>query len=223
MTFSINVHSQQLEGLGFLKIGRSESLIIDSLKSTGFKLYKAISLAHENTMYIKKTSILKYEQPKKGGYDNAPLVNGHSKYLILGLNIGSIEIPEVEVHFLDDILIGITVGSSLKNKISIYELKSAFITKFGAPNTVLMRKEEINCYSASTGDFKTESFTKNYYFREDDKIKAYFSLNVNYDLNCRLSQTEYLQFETESYIRLLKEEERLKLEKSGKKVNLNDF
>ncbi len=214
---SICLNAQQIEGLGFLKIGRNETEIIDSLKSNGFKTSTIVSTMDDISFNVKPKYIYQYMQPKKAYYYGAPLVKGHTKYKITGLQIGGVDMQDIEVHFLDSKLVCIKINYV---RISIQTLLSE---KYGQPKEEVIYRNTNTCYSTSSGNFTVESIRRHYYFRKDDFIRAYIMSNISYELNCQLSQVTHLIFETDAYIRLTVEEKQLQDQKEGKKINLNEF
>lgn len=220
LTLPLISAGQKIEGVGFLRIGRTTVAFVDSMKGEGYK-YRQTS----SSSFIQPNSweywILQEVQPESGLDVLSPLLPEHKKFHINQIWISDIKIENVDLEFYKDTLFSIKIENPSSG------FSEALEIKYGKPK-LEVKNNTITCTSRIAGSYKLEevSFTANY---RKDKITAFSYHKTYYNDKCEKSYLNFFLIEKNDTVAAVSKKEseaRAEFDKkvaTEKKNTLTDF
>ncbi|HEY8689139.1 MAG TPA: hypothetical protein VIM07_07885 [Chitinophagaceae bacterium] len=175
--FPIFCNAQKIDGVGFLRINKTTTKVIDSLKASGYDFKECADF--DGCYKPTGLTIVEPRVTPNGKLEGieVPYYQEHKFYKIGELMISDITIKDIELHFFRD-----TLYEFLTENYPT-EFEEALKLKYGEP-TLETETKEVTCINRLTGSYKLaeKSYTRHY--RKEKNFEAYTYVSVSYNDKC---------------------------------------
>lgn len=200
--------SQEISGIGFLKVGQTTIAALDSLISTGYKLRNS-------------SDFMEYYRPS-GKIILQPIRNDKEKYFhfasnipeqkifkIGTLTIANIKIENIELKFYRDTLFSINI-----NNYGI-DFTNALKLKYGDPE-IKTEKKDVKCVGKIAGEYTVQDVAYTSSYPAKGGLKAYDFLHKYYDDHCEEQIIHFFLIDDEGISKIVRKLESAEDERNKK-------